>query len=188
MVVQLRTTEWQKVRTTFLPHHPPPIILERKPGVRDPGFKTTRWLQDWFSLSCFRIRSIEYQEHLGTYWLKVKYLLVVTLQTWDSWTLSVERSLKDFFENEMNLFLFFLSLLLFFISCVNIWKRNRGFKIKFSFLRFFYSLTLPRTKTNSVLETMRLGRTFDQISFIENLLSVNNLYLKTQLFYWEKGI
>ena len=36
---------------------------------------------------------------LGTYWLKVKCLLVVALLSWDSWTTSIERGHKVFFLN-----------------------------------------------------------------------------------------
>ena len=57
---------------------------------------------DWVAGSGSKADSAFHSFHsftLGTYWLKVKWLLVVALLPWDSWTTSTARGHKVFFLN-----------------------------------------------------------------------------------------
>ena len=67
------------------------------PGVL--RFGTSRWLQVQLSLSSFRgIRNKYYQELLGTWWLKVRCLLVLVLKPSSRWFLCIKRVHKVFFD------------------------------------------------------------------------------------------
>ena len=58
--------------------------------------KSATGLQDRPSLSFFQVRSNEYQKLLGTQCLKVSWLLIVGLQLWRSWTVSIKRGHEGF--------------------------------------------------------------------------------------------
>ena len=67
------------------------------PGVL--RFGTSRWLQVQLSLSSIRgIRNKYYQEPLGTWWLKVRCLLVLVLKPSSRWFLCIKRVQKVFFD------------------------------------------------------------------------------------------
>ena len=60
------------------------------------ALKTTWWLYSRASISSFRVRSDTYHELLGTYSLEINWLLVVSFQPWDSWTLFILMGYKVF--------------------------------------------------------------------------------------------
>ena len=67
------------------------------PGVL--RFGTSRWLQVQLSLSSIRgLRNKYYQEPLGTWWLKVRCLLVLVLKPSSRWFLCIKRVHKAFFD------------------------------------------------------------------------------------------
>ena len=69
---------------------------------RGHGFKTTRWHHNRFNLSNFRGRLKKYKK-LDTWWLKLRWVLVVPTQPWGSWPLSVKRDhkIKSFIPKEL---------------------------------------------------------------------------------------
>ena len=70
-------------------------LLEDHPS-KGPWYKSIRWLHGRLSFSTFWGQANEYQEFLGTWWLKLKCLVEVAQQPWNSWTLSIKRGHKVF--------------------------------------------------------------------------------------------